>query len=319
MHLLYPPIKPYISHEIVVDATHVLYIEEVGNPKGKPIMVLHSGPGEGLDPILRRFFDPEIYRIILFDQRGCGNSNPHSSIEKNTTTHLLSDIQAIRDYLRITRFILCGGGWGSLLALLYAEQFPDQIAGLILYQIFLGREKDIKWFYQDGANSIFPDYWQEFIQFVPKSERQNPLPYYFNCLTSPNELIRMNAAKHWCLWRARCSSLHPSSSLLDKHTVPHFVLTMATIQSHFLKHHFFIEDNQILNNIKNISHLPTYLIHGRYDMICPFSGAWDLHKALPQSVLTIVREAGHFIGEPAMIDAIITVTKEVAGKGLDIC
>ncbi|WED42284.1 prolyl aminopeptidase [Legionella cardiaca] len=319
MHSLYPSIKPFKRHELPVSKPHVLYIEEIGNPKGKPVVVLHAGPGACSNAHLRRFFDPEVYRIIIFDQRGCGYSTPHTELRHNTTQDLLDDIDTIRDYLGITRFILFGGGWGALLALLYAQQFPHQIGTLLLYQIFLGRQKDIDWFYHKGANLVFPDYWQDFISIVPENEQNNLPRYYAQALQGDNELARMAAAKHWALWQARCSSLHPHLSVIDQYSLPHFALALATLESHYISHHYFIEENQVLNNIHKIRHLPTYLIHGRYDMICPLAGAWDLYQMLPASNLNIVRDAGHSEREAGFIDALITVTKEVAHQDLDVC
>ncbi|KTD20200.1 proline iminopeptidase [Legionella lansingensis] len=319
MHSLYPAIKPYKRHELPVSKPHVLYIEETGNPKGKPVIVLHPGPGAGGNAYLRRFFDPQVYRIILFDQRGCGLSTPHAELAKNTTQDLLDDIEAIRDYLGITRFVLFGGGWGSLLALLYAQMFPRQVGALLLHQIFLGRQKDIDWFYKSGANLIFPDYWQDFISIVPSDEQKQITKYYADCLQGNNELARMAAAKHWALWQARCSSLHPHLSVIDQYSVPHFALALATLESHYINNHYFIADDQVMKNVNHIRHLPTYLIHGRYDMICPLAGAWDLHQALPASTLRIVRDAAHSEREAGIIDALVTASKEIACQDLDVC
>ncbi|KTD08627.1 prolyl aminopeptidase [Legionella jamestowniensis] len=319
MHSLYPAIKPYQRHELPVSTPHTLYIEEIGNPQGKPVIVLHSGPGAGGNKCLRRLFDPMLYRIVLFDQRGCGRSTPHVELQNNTTRDLLDDIDAIRDYLGITRFVLFGSGWGSLLALLYAQQFPQQIGALMLHQIFLGRKKDIDWFYQDGANCIFPDYWQDFISLVPESEQDNPVKYYAQCLQGDNELARMAAAKHWALWEARCSSLHPHLNVIDQYCNPHFALALAKLESHYISNHFFIKENQILEHVHKIRHIPAYIIHGRYNMISPIGAAWDLHQSLPASNLRIIRDAGHSEREAGIIDALVSVSKEIAGKDLDVC
>lgn len=319
MHSLYPAIKPYQRHELAVGKPHMLYVEEVGNPKGKPVIILHPGPGAAGNPHLRRFFDPEVYRMVLFDQRGCGRSTPHVELKGNTTQDILDDIDAIRDYLGITRFVLFGGGWGSLLALLYAQQYPQQVAALLLHQIFLGRQRDLDWFFRDGANLIFPDYWQDFIGFVPEKEQSEPTEYYAKILQGDNELACLSAARHWTLWQAHCSSLHPHFSVITQHCAPHFALALATLESHYVNHHYFIEENQVLNNVNKIRHLPTYLVHGRYDMICPLAGAWDLHQALPASRLSIVRDAGHSERESGLIDALITASKEIASQDLDVC
>ncbi|KTD33752.1 proline iminopeptidase [Legionella nautarum] len=319
MHTLYPTIKPYKCHELLVSEPHTLYIEETGNPNGIPVIGLHSGPGEGADAHLRRFFDPHIYRIILFDQRGCGRSTPHIEHQDNNTQNLLEDIDKIREYLELSRFILFGGGWGSLLALLYAQLYPQQISTLLLHQIFLGRTKDTEWLYKRGANLVFPDYWQEFIDFAPREKQDNLPLYYAECLQGGNELVRMSAAKNWALWQAHCNSLQAHLNMIDQYSDPHFALALACLQTHYIRHHYFIEENQIIANAHKIRHIPTYIIHGRYDMICPLEGAWDLYQALPASNLSIVRDAGHSDREIGIIDAIIDASKEISRQGLDAC
>ncbi|CDZ76892.1 Proline iminopeptidase [Legionella massiliensis] len=319
MHPLYPVIKPYQCHEIAVSEPHVLYFEEVGEPKGIPVIILHSGPGAGGDTDLRRFFDPQVYRMILFDQRGCGRSTPHAEPANNNTQNLLDDIEAIRDYLGLSRFVLSGGGWGSLLALLYAELYPQQISALLLHQIFLGRQEDIAWFYQRGTNLIYPDYWQDFVSTAPKEEQDQIIQYYASCLQGHNDLTRMAAAKNWALWQARCRTFQPHLGLIGQYCDPHFALALATLETHYLCNNFFIEENQVLDNIHKIRHIPTYLVHGRYDMICPLQGAWELHQALPASKLSIVRDAGHSDREVGMVDAIIDANLELSHQDLNAC
>ncbi len=317
MHPFYPVIKPYKTYELKIGEPHVLYIEEVGNPQGIPVIILHSGPGAGGDNHLRRFFDPQIYRMIIADQRGCGRSTPYLALENNDTQHLLDDIDAIRDYLQIEHFVLFGGGFGAFLALLYAELYPQQVLTLLLYQIFLGRKQDIDWLFKRGANLIYPDYWQEFISLVPEEEQSNLLQYYSNCFKGDNDLVRMSAAKNWALWKARCSSFQPHLCLIEQYSEPHFALSLATLESHYINNHYFIEENQILNNINKIRHIPAYLIHGRYNMISPLESAWKLNQALPASTLRIIRDAGHSSLEPGTIDAIIDASKEISRQNLD--
>lgn len=319
MHTLYPAIQPYESHELPVGKPHRLYVEETGNPNGIPVIILHPGPGASASTYLRRFFDPQVYRMIIFDQRGCGRSTPHCEIKNNTTQDLLDDIDAIRNHLDIKRFILFGGGWGCLLALLYAQLYPRQISGLLLHRIFLGRKNDVNWFYQRGASLVYPDYWQEFINPVPEDMRHDIPRYYARCLQGDNELARMAAAKNWALWQARCSSLQPHLSVIDQYSEPHFALALATLESHFIVNNYFIEDNQILKNAQKIRHIPVYLIHGRYDMVCPLASAWDLHQALPASNLSIVRDAGHSDREAGIIDALVSAAKDIARQDLDAC
>jgi len=320
MHLLFPAIKPYAHHELKVSELHTLAIEETGNPRGIPVLVLHSGPGAcTLDGHLRRFYDPQYYRIIIFDQRGCGRSTPPLELEENTTTELVQDIEAIRKFLQLDHFVLSGGGWGSLLALLYAQKFPQHVRALILNQVFLGRREDIAWFYERGANLVYPDYWQEFIQNVPK-DRLNAIPaYYAECLRGSNELARMSAAKNWALWEARCGSLHPHLYLIDLYSDPHFALGLATLETHYAMNHFFIRENQVLEDIANIKHIPTYIIHGRFDLVAPLQGAYLLYQMLPEANLRIVRDGGHSDREAGMIDALIYASREVSKQGLDAC
>lgn len=316
MHSLYPAIKPYKTHQLAVGKPHILYVEETGNPKGLPVIVLHSGPGAGADAHLRRFFDPEVYRIILFDQRGCGRSTPHVELHNNSTSHLLEDIDTIRNFLKIDRFSLFGVGWGALLALLYAQSQPQLVSALLLQQVFLGRKKDINWLFSKGANLIYPDHWQEFINMVPIEQQANVLKYYLGCLKGDNEVARMSAAKNWALWQAHCSSLHPHHDRIEQLTEPHYALALATLEAHYLDNHYFLDDEQIIINSYKISHIPVYLIHGRYDMISPLANAWELHQVLPASQLSIVRDAGHSDLETGIIDAIITASKEISLKGL---
>ncbi|WP_419419121.1 prolyl aminopeptidase [Legionella sp. D16C41] len=314
MQNLYPAIKPYKHYELPVDKPHVLYIEETGNPQGIPVLVLHPGPGAGGDTTLRRFLDPEFYRIIIFDQRGCGRSTPHANIENNTTSQLIADIETIRNYLELNQIILFGIGWGALLALLYAQKYPSEVRDLVLQRAFLGRKQEINWFYRNGANNIYPDYWQEFIEFTTHTKPEQVIQYYIRCLQGNNEVARMAAAKNWALWYARCNCLQAHQSVIEEYTEPHFALALATLQTHYLNHYLFIEENQVLKNIDKIKHISTYLIHGRYDMVCPLINAWDLHQALSLSELIIVREAGHSYQEPGIVDALINVTKHIAYK-----
>lgn len=319
MHTLFPAIKPYCCHELAVSNTHTLYVEEVGNPDGRPVLIIHPGPGAGGDTYLRRFFDPQIFRIILFDQRGCGRSTPHLERAENTTQNLIEDIDAIRDFLGLNRLILSGGGWGSLLALLYAEQYPHYICGLLLHRVFLGRQQDVDWFYRQGANLIYPDYWQEFTNGIPSEELASIPFWYAKRMESPNELARMAAAKNWAMWLAHCSSLQPHQNLIDQYSDVHFALSLATLESHYIINNYFISENEVLANAAKIRHIPTFIIHGRYDMVCPLAGAWALHEALSASSLSIVRDAGHSDREAGIIDAIIAASQKLSQQSLDAC
>lgn len=308
MRTLYPSIAPYKKHNLPVDDIHTLYLEESGNPEGIPVLFVHGGPGGGTSEQSRRFFNPEKYRIILFDQRGCGRSAPHACLEHNTTAHLLADIETIRAHLDIEQWLLFGGSWGATLALLYAQRHPQQVCGLILRGIFLARQQDLMWLYQQGANAVFPDYWQDFSQAIPADERHDLISAYHKRLNSSNEIERMGAARAWADWETRCSTLLPQEGASHNAAA----LAISRIETHFFINQCFMEENQILDQVHLITHLPTILVHGRYDMICPLNQALSLHQALPQSELHIVRTAGHSAFEEGIIDNLIKATDQFA-------
>ncbi len=310
MHCLYPVIKPYKQQLLPVGKKHSLYVEEVGNPQGQPVLILHAGPGMGGDTELRRFFDPQFYRIILFDQRGCGRSLPHADISENNTLCLIEDIESIRTALKVSNFVLFGWGWGSLLALLYAEQYPQHVRALLLYQLFLGRKKDINWLYEEGIKLMYPDYWADFMSLAPDESGTEILPYYTETLNGNNEVARMAAAKNWSQLRARCQGFQGHATLMEAYLEPHFALALAQLESFFIKHNFFISENQVLQNISKIAKLPLYIIQARFDLLNPFANAWDLHHALPSSTLRIVRDSGMLYDAP-IIDALITASSEL--------
>ncbi|MBU2965131.1 prolyl aminopeptidase [Amphritea sp. 2_MG-2023] len=310
MNILFPDIKPYKQHQLAVDDLHTLYIEESGNAQGIPVLFIHGGPGGGTSGTHRKFFDPEKYRIILFDQRGCGQSTPHAELTGNTTQNLISDIEQIRQHLNIDQWLLFGGSWGSTLSLLYAESYPERVSGMILRGIFLCRERDIRWFYQEGASAIFPDYWQEYQKVIPPQERGEMLQAYYKRLTSDNDIARMSAAKAWAIWEGRCSTLNPNNDVVDHFGAPHIALAMARIEAHYFINNAFIDTNQIIRDAHKIQHIPTVIVHGRYDMVCPIEQAFALQQALPQAELHIVRDAGHSAFEPGNTDNLIKATKQ---------
>lgn len=312
MRVPYPEIHPYAEHRLQVSELHTLYVEESGNPQGIPVLFIHGGPGGGTSPAHRSFFDPEKYRIILFDQRGCGQSTPHAELTDNTTQHLIDDMEKIRKLLNIEQWLLFGGSWGSTLALLYAQAHPNKVLGMILRGIFLCRDQDIHWFYQKGANAIFPDYWQEYLQVIPPSEQDNLLQAYHKRLTSDNEIARMSAAKAWSIWEGRCSTLDPNNDIVDHFADPHVALAMARIEAHYFINQAFIQPNQIIGNCDKISHLKTIIVHGRYDVVCPIDQAYSLYNALPESELHIVRDAGHSAFEKGITDNLIRATDSFA-------
>jgi len=305
---LYPRIKPYATHRLEVDTPHVLHIEESGIPEGIPILFVHGGPGAGCLPYHRTFFDPETYRIILFDQRGCGKSSPHAELGGNTTQALVEDMEKIREYLGIENWILFGGSWGSTLSLVYAETHPDRVMALILRGVFLCRPEEISWFYQGGAKRIFPDHWQEFIAPVPTHERADMVKAYYKLLTGDNELAQMGAAKAWSKWEGQTSTLQPSNSVLSSFTEPHTAMSLARIECHYFMNNSFLEENQILKNIDKISHIPGTIVQGRYDMVCPMESAYELYEAWPSAELDIIPDAGHSAAERGIVDALVRTT-----------
>lgn len=313
MLMLYPAIKPYARHSLLVSGHHELYLEESGNPGGIPVLYLHSGPGGSCDRHTRRFFDPNLYRVVAFDQRGCGRSRPYGDLENNTTEHLLEDMTAIRAFLKIDKWMLFGGSWGSTLALLYAIRHPENVLAMVLRGIWLARDRDISWLYQEGANRIFPDYWQGFSQPIPEAERGDMLRAFHARLTGADELARMAAAKAWCLWEGHCATLRPSQELLDGFSDPHRALGMARIASHYMINRAFIEENEILEQCQAITHIPGIIVHGRYDMVCPLDNAQTLQQHWLEAELHIVRDAGHSAREAGIRDALVRAT-DAMGK-----
>jgi proline iminopeptidase len=312
MFVLFPEIKPYKRHQLKVSEIHELYVDEAGNPDGLPVLFVHGGPGSACDASSRRFYDPSNYRIITFDQRGCGRSTPHSSLEENTTEDLIEDIEKIRQYLAVEQFVLFGGSWGSTLSLLYAQKYPQHVHAMVLRGIFLCRQVDLDWLYRDGANRIFPDNWDEFQRAIPEAERGDLVEAYYNRLTGEDELARMAAAKAWSAWEGNCSKLRPSAEAMAKFTKPHNAMALSRIETHYFMNKGFIEENQILRNMDAIKDIPGTIVHGRYDMVCPLDNAYLLHHHWPASELHIVRDAGHSASEPGNVDALIRATHDIA-------
>lgn len=302
----YPPIEPYHTDYLEVSDLHTLYFEQVGNPDGEPILFLHGGPGGGISPDHRRYFDPQIYRIILFDQRGCGKSTPFAELRENTTWDLVADIEKLRTHLGIQKWVVFGGSWGSTLALSYAVTHTDKVRGLILRGIFLCRKKEIQWFYQEGASRIFPDAWEPYFHFIPESERHDMVQAYYKRLTSDNESIRLQAARLWSQWEMATSYLIPKASAIADMEDPARALPFARIEAHYFIHNAFFEsDTYLLARAKNLAHLPVTIVQGRYDVVCPAETAYELHKAIPGSKLVMVPDSGHSASEPGIRSALI--------------
>jgi len=303
--MLFPAIQPYKTGRFPVSDIHTLYIEESGNPDGVPVVFLHGGPGGNCEPGHRRFFNPEEYRIILFDQRGCGKSKPHASLEDNTTADLINDLETIRQHLGIDKWVVFGGSWGSTLALVYAESYPQKVLGLILRGIFLSRDEDIRWLFQGGAARLFPEAWQHYVEPIPEIERDDMIGAYHQRLTSENEIIRMGAAKAWSIWEGSTATLLPDKSVIDYFSDPHIALSIARIECHYFINKSFLSPGQILNNAQNLKDIPGFIVHGRYDVICPIDQAVLLDQHWPESKLMVIDNAGHAVTERGISDALV--------------
>jgi len=314
MKILFPEIKPYARHDLAVDDQHTLYVEECGIEEGIPVLFIHGGPGAGCSQHDRRFFDPEKYRIVLFDQRGSGRSSPHAELNNNTTQHLIEDIESIRQHLNIDKWMLFGGSWGSTLSLLYAQSYPERVLAMVLRGIFLCRDEDLVWFYQSGAHRIFPDYWKEFVQPIPENERENIIAAYYSRLTSNNEIAKMAAAKAWSVWEGRCATLRPNTDVVNSFADPRFAVSLACIESHYFVNNAFIKPNQILDNMARIENIPGVIVHGRYDLVCPLDNALSLYEKWQDADLNIIRDAGHSAREPSIVDALVKATDKMAER-----
>ncbi len=312
MYSLFPEIRPNAQYRIAVEPPHELYVEECGDPRGLPVLFVHGGPGAGCEDYHRRFFDPNSYRIVLFDQRGSGRSTPHACLEKNTTQALVADMEIIREHLHIERWVLFGGSWGSTLSLVYAETHPERVLGLILRGIFLCRPHEIGWFYQAGANKLFPDYWQDFIAPIPENERHDLLHAHYRRLTGSDEIARMASAKAWSLWEGRTSNLQQKKSVTDFFGSAHIALSLARIEAHYFVHNSFLAPHQILQEARRLQNIPGIIVHGRYDIVCPLENAWDLHQAWPVARFHIIPDAGHSASEPGITQALVKATIEMA-------
>jgi proline iminopeptidase len=312
---LYPPIEPYRTGRLPVSPLHTLYFEESGNPNGKPVVFLHGGPGGGTDAKQRRFFDPAAYRIVLFDQRGCGKSAPHASLDDNTTWHLVDDIEALRRHLGIERWQVFGGSWGSTLALAYAERHPARVTELVLRGIFLLRDSELAWFYQSGTSELFPDAWERYVGAIPQEERGDFIRAFHRRLTSADPAVAAAAAKAWSTWEAATSYLHVNTEYVSRAGEDKFALAFARIECHyFVNRGFFERENQLLDDISAIRHIPTVIVHGRYDVVCPVVTAWALHRAFPEADLRVVPDAGHSAFEPGIVHELVTATDHFASR-----
>ena len=311
---LYPKIKPYDSGFMDVDEHHVYY-EQCGNPDGKPAVFLHGGPGGGGSEEVRRFFNPDIYRIIVFDQRGCGRSKPHGCLENNTTWDLVSDIELLRKKLDINKWLVFGGSWGSTLSLAYAQTYPDSVSELVLRGIFLLREEELKWFYQDGSSRIFPEAWQEFVDIIAEDERDDLMGAYHRIFNSDDTAKKLAAAIAWTKWEASTISLSYSPTTVDEMSNPEFALAFALIENHyFINKGWFKTENQLIENIEIIRSIPSVIVQGRYDAVCPMKTAWELSQAWPEAEMIIAPASGHTAFEKEITHALISATDKFGKK-----
>jgi proline iminopeptidase len=309
MRTLYPPIEPFDKGFLRVSELHNVYYEQAGNPAGKPVVFFHGGPGGGLDADYRRYFHPDRYRVVLFDQRGSGQSTPHAELRENTTWDLVADAERLRVKLGIDKWQVFGGSWGSTLGLAYAQAHPDRVTELVLRGIFLLRRKELLWFYQEGASWIFPDAWEEYLRPIPEVERGDLMSAYYRRLTSEDRAVRAAAARAWSLWEGATSRLLVDPSYLQRFGNDTFAEAFARIECHyFVNGGFLRSETQLLDDVPKIAHLPCVIVQGRYDVVCPAASAWALHRRWPGSKLVLVPDAGHSVKEPGITDALLDAT-----------
>jgi proline iminopeptidase len=310
---LFPEIEPYREGMLSVSRLHTVHYEEVGNPRGKPLVFLHGGPGGGIDPVYRRYFDPKKWRIVLFDQRGCGKSTPHAELRENTTWDLVADIERLREHLGIERWVVFGGSWGSTLSLAYAETHPERVKALVLRGIFLLRRSELLWFYQEGASQLFPDAWEDYVAPIPPRERGDMMAAYYKRLTSKNAKVRAEAAKAWSVWEGTTSKLITDPKLIKRFAGGKFADAFARIECHYFVNNGFLDtDDQLLTNAKKIRKIPGVIVQGRYDVVCPMRSAWDLHRAWPEAKLVVIPDSGHSMTEVGIRRALIAETDRFA-------
>ncbi len=310
---LYPPIEPSASGHLAVDARHRIYWETCGNPNGVAVVFLHGGPGSGCTANHRRFFDPQYYRIVLLDQRGAGRSTPHAELLDNSTQHLVADLEQLREHLGINQWVVFGGSWGSTLALAYAQAHPARCLGLVLRGVFLGRATEVEWFMQ-GMRHFFPEAWEEFAEFIPPGERADLLRAYYHRLTSPNAALRLEAAKAWSQYEARCCTLLPNAEALSHGDDEALALSLGRTEAHYFVNHLFLEEGELLARVDRIRRLPGIIVQGRYDVVCPPLSAFELHQAWPESELVLVPDAGHAAWEPGTARALVQAMEKIKAR-----
>jgi len=310
---LFPECEPYRKGKLKVSDLHTLYFEECGNPDGQPLVFLHGGPGGGIDPLYRRYFDPEKWRIVLFDQRGCGKSTPHAELRENTTWDLVADIERLREHLGIDRWVVFGGSWGSTLSLAYSQTHPKRCKALVLRGIFLLRRSELLWFYQEGASQLFPDAFEDYQAPIPPRERGDMMRAYYKRLTSRDKAVRLRAARAWSIWEGTTSKLRTDPKLVKRFGGGKFADAFARIEAHYFVNGGFLErDDQLLRGVKRIRKIPAVIVQGRYDVVCPMRSAWDLHRAWPEARFVVVPDSGHSMTEVGIQAALIAETDALA-------
>ncbi len=309
---LYPVLEPHKVHRLKVSDLHELHVEESGNPKGKPVIFLHGGPGGGTSPKHRRYFDPEKYRIILFDQRGCGQSTPYAEIHENGTWELVADMERIREFLGVERWMVFGGSWGATLGLAYGEKHPERVTELILRGIFLLRQREVDWLYQGGASRIFPDAWEPYRDAIPAAERGDYMQAYAKRLLSEDPKVNLPAAQAWSIWEGATSKLIPDPDFIASYGDEATTLAFARIECHYFLNKGWMEEGQLLRDAHRLNNIPGTIVQGRYDMVCPIESAWALAKAWPEADLVIVPDAGHSAYEPGISRALVAATDRFA-------
>lgn len=314
LRTLYPEIEPFESGFLDVGDGHTIYWERAGTKGAKPAVFLHGGPGGGFSPVHRRLFDPALYDIILFDQRGCGQSTPHAELEANTTWHLVADIERLREMMGVEKWLVFGGSWGSTLALAYSETHPDRVSELVVRGIYTLTKGELDWYYQFGVSEMFPDKWEKFLAPIPEAERGDMMAAYRKRLTGSDKSAQIEAAIAWSMWEGQTITLLPEPQTSDKFGEDHFALAFARIENHFFTHGGWLDEGQLLRDAHKLAGIPGVIVHGRYDMPCPAKYAWQLSKAWPDAELFLIEGAGHAYSEPGILDRLIYATDKFAGK-----
>ena len=310
----YPPIEPYETGMLDVGDGHLIRYERVGTPGAKPAVFLHGGPGGGISPEHRRLFDPARYDLMLFDQRGCGQSQPHAGLEANTTWHLVADIERLRERVGVDRWLVFGGSWGSTLALAYAQKHPERVSELVLRGIYTVTRAELQWYYQFGVSEMFPDKWEKFQAPIPEAERGDMIAAYRKRLTGDDPVARIEAARAWSVWEGETITLLPNPALAETHADDHFALAFARLENHYFVHDAWLEDGQLLRDAHKLHGIPGVIVHGRYDMPCPARYAWALHKAWPEAEFHLIEGAGHAYSESGILDQLLRATDSFAGR-----